>query len=558
MVTGAQQRHEDRGRHAEPSLVVPIAVAAAATIAVAVLVGVGGDFPLSDDWSYAYSVRALCTDGVLRFSPWTGASLVLQSAYGAALCAVFGFSFTTLRLSTIVLAGSGVVAFFLLLRRCGVDGRLRTLAVVLLVASPLYVNLAFTFMTDVPFTVAVVWAACAYAQGLRTRRAGPLLVGSLAAAAALLIRQHGLLVALAAAYTAWREPEREVRARVRDVVAAVAVPAIAFAAFHLWLARRGVPGGYTHKLVEAWATTARAAVNCTFRGLVTVGFLLSPLAVALAGRVVQRAPRAFAGIAIALGGAALALYARTGAVMPYLTNVLYDLGLGALSLRDTLFLDLPPPVSLGPAFRVALTIVSILSAGVLLTASLAGGRLDDEPIADDEERVTRFVTVTALLLFAGTLLHSRYYFDRYLLPVLPFAIAAVSARTRRRSVPVASAAAAALLASYAIAGTHDYLAWNRARYAGLDALRAAGVPPTAIDGGVEFNAWHLAATLDRWPTDAQVRPGRPASERSWWWVVDDRFVASFRPLSGYRVREDLAYRRWLGPGAGHVLILERE
>ncbi len=117
---------------------------------------------------------------------------------------------------------------------------------------------------------------------------------------------------------------------------------------------------------------------------------------------------------------------------------------------------------------------------------------------------------------------------------------------------------AALLGWYAIAGTHDYLAWNRARFAGLDALRAGGVAPTAIDGGVEFNAWHLASALDRWPTDAEVRPGRPATQRSWWWVVDDRFVASFHPLVGYRVHEEIRYRRWLVPGTGRVLILERE
>jgi len=74
---------------------------------------------------------------------------------------------------------------------------------------------------------------------------------------------------------------------------------------------------------------------------------------------------------------------------------------------------------------------------------------------------------------------------------------------------------------------------------------------------MEFNAWHLAATLDRWPSDADVRVGRALTAKSWWWVVDDRFVASFRALPGYTVHRAVQYRRWLPPGEGRVLLLER-
>jgi hypothetical protein len=83
------------------------------------------------------------------------------------------------------------------------------------------------------------------------------------------------------------------------------------------------------------------------------------------------------------------------------------------------------------------------------------------------------------------------------------------------------------------------------------------VPPAAIDGGVEFNAWHLAPTLGTWPTDAEARSGQPDTVKSWWWVIDDRYVASFHPLPRYAVRDRVPYARWLVPGTGEVLILER-
>ena len=55
--------------------------------------------------------------------------------------------------------------------------------------------------------------------------------------------------------------------------------------------------------------------------------------------------------------------------------------------------------------------------------------------------------------------------------------------------------AALALAWWAIVGTHDYMEWNRARYAGLALLARDGVDVREIDGGVEHNAWRLAAEL---------------------------------------------------------------
>ena len=235
--------------------------------------------------------------------------------------------------------------------------------------------------------------------------------------------------------------------------------------------------------------------------------------------------------------------------MFYLTNVMFDLGLGAASLRDTQFLGLRHPVELGPTLTLPLTIVALGSATIVAVAAAEALRRRREPAVG-------FVVYAAAVLFLGSLIHTQYYFDRYLLVVVPFAIAALAATTHaawtRTAVGLLS-----VLAYYAIAGTHDYLAWNRARYAGLAELAAAGVPPEQIDGGMEYNGWALAAALNRWPSDAEARIGQPPTRKSWWWVVDDRFVVSFRPLPGYEVRQSLPYPRWLPPGTARVVVLER-
>ncbi len=532
-----------------PSRVIATAWTLMAALAIAVLIGVRGEFPLSDDAAYAYAVHTLCTTGTLHFLPWTAASLVLQAAYGAALCRAVGFSFTVLRASTVALAIAGVIAFVQLLRHRNVRGRALAFATAVFALNPLYVNLAFTFMTDVPFTALIVWAAYGYVRGIGARRAGLLLAGAAATTAALLVRQQGILLAVAAAAAivvapAWRRAER-----VRAIGAAVLLPTIAFVVLHLWLFARGtLPIGYTSRIGQLGDVSLTSIVNCGFRGFVYLGLFLSPLLVAsdvLAERRYRRLALAFG---LTLAGAATVLYLREHALMFYLTNIAYDLGLGPLTLRDTLFLGYDPPLHVGPMLALPLTILAVGSAALLGAAWVrTWTRVDPEAV---------FLNVAAALLFAATLLQSRYYLDRHLLPIIPPLVALI-ATTQFRVPTRATVLLTVLLGWYAIAGTHDYLAWNRARFVGLDALLADGVSPAAIDGGVEFNAWYLSPTLGTWPSDRDVRPHQPATVRSWWWVVDDQYVASFHPLAGYAIRQQIPFTRWLVPGHGTVLILER-
>jgi len=530
---------------------IATAVIVAVGVAVAVVIGVTGDFPLSDDWSYAYAARALCDDGELSFLPWTGASLVFQAWYGAALCKLFGLSFTVLRISTVLLAIVGAVALHALLRALDVDRRLAALAVATCCLGPLYVNLAFTWMTDVPFTVAVVVAGYLYVIGIERDDPARLLIAGIACAAALLIRQHGIFVAAAAALAILGSRSSALPDRLLRASAAAAFPVAVFLGFHLWLFFiHGAPSGLQDKVSEAGTLALTTIGNSAFRGLHYIGVLLVPLAVVLAPSQLRKRPAVLATLAAALSALVVFLYAREQVLMPYLTNVIYDFGLGPLSLRDTQFLGMAPPLQLGLPFGVLLTIGSTAATAVVLTSMLGASRRLGEP-------AFAFVAYAALLLFAGSLLHTKFYFDRYLLPVLPFAAAVVAASSRPTRIGVGAWATAAALAWFAVAGTHDYMEWNRARYAGIAELERAGATVEDIDGGVEYNAWHLAASLWTWPTAEEARPGKPASQRSWWWVVDDRFVLAFRELEGYDVVREMSYLRLLVPGTGRVLVLER-
>ena len=136
-------------------------------VLAALLVNPVGDFPLNDDWAYGFAVRSLVETGHLRLSGWTATNLIAQVPWGALFCLPFGFSFTALRLSTLVLGLIGVLATYGLLREARASAWLALFGSLVLAFSPIYFALSYTFMTDVPFTAVATASSWLLLRGLR-------------------------------------------------------------------------------------------------------------------------------------------------------------------------------------------------------------------------------------------------------------------------------------------------------------------------------------------------------------------------------------------------------
>jgi len=150
--------------------------------------------PWDDDWAYALTVRHLLETGSYELHPWSAASYAFQAYWGALFGWIAGFSHATLRLSTMVLWLSGILGFYLLAREHRFSGSQASLLSLVLVASPLALNLSFSFMTDIPYLACMVLALALYTRALRLHSAGGMLLGSVAACAAILTRQFGVVL----------------------------------------------------------------------------------------------------------------------------------------------------------------------------------------------------------------------------------------------------------------------------------------------------------------------------------------------------------------------------
>ena len=533
-------------------------------ISMSALVNPIGDFPLNDDWVYAYGVRSIVQGG--RFElPGTGAPDVIAQAYwGALFCMPFGFSFTALRFSTLTLGWAGLIAFYLLIQEVAGNRWLALLGGLALATNPIYFGLAHTFMTEVPFVSLVIIALWLFVRGLKRNASVPLLAGIVITLIAILVRQFALLLLLAfgVAYL--------VKNGVKWKTLAVAIIPLAFGA--------GVHVAYQHWMIVTGrkpyfelATLSdlipipfvtfilyslRIPASLPYLGFFLAPFLASVLFVAgpppRHRRIVICALMSLAGLLLA------GIYVTYGPI-PEIGHILTPSGLGPRSLRDTFVLrkNFPPISPIMATFWICSIAIGSFGAAALIMYFVRGVARVVTGLHKDmvwlESLTLVFVCAYAIsLLLMGFGLKTPL-FDRYLLVFVPplFILALIiEVRAGCISEPrwrgALSLGLIFIYAGVSVAATHDYLAWNRMRWMATRMLMESGISPTQIDGGYEFNGWYLS--------DPNYK--RKAN-KSWWWVNDDEYVIASGPLSGYQELQRFVFQRWFLFGNASVVILHR-
>src|SRR5262245_32328265 len=152
------------------------------------------DVPLLDDWMFAWSVEHLYSTHRIAVLPFSGHYNFAQIVWAWPFVAVAGFSFVTLRLSTLLLGWIASLALFAILRMGGVTAPAALVGSLALFFSPVFFFVEHSFMTDVPYLAGVNLALLCYALWVVRARTSWLAVGGLFAMAAFLVRQLGLVV----------------------------------------------------------------------------------------------------------------------------------------------------------------------------------------------------------------------------------------------------------------------------------------------------------------------------------------------------------------------------
>jgi len=548
-----------------------------------VLVNPLGEFPLNDDWSYSLAVKHFADTWEIRLSDWGAMSQVWQIVYAGLYSKIFGFSFTGLRLLTCMIALLTNVVLYRIFLRFNRDRFLALAGVALVFFNPLYFNMVMSFMTEVHF---FFWFALSILAFIKAGEAPDgvldarhLWLASALASLAFLVRQHGLLVpcAFLGVQLLFCLCKGQWRKRFfKSILPTMMLPVLVYLGFSYWTRFvHGVSPSFNRKLdlLEQFGWEQICLVlwpSLTYLG----GFVL-PLATVFFIPWITRRTRSQQISVIAwlwfglvaclfwcsqIPAPSVAPYGEHHRnIMPFVGNIFYDFGLGPLTLTDS-YLG-PPSETVWPFLW---RIITLVTCGAFLLLFPLGKRMVHDGAWRRPERL--FILVLLLALISLEILISPRgdggIFDRhmvnYLLPGLALVLGILSdtkllvVRFRRGLVITLIAIPAYL----GVAGTHDYLSWNRARWQGLTFLmQERAVQPARIDGGFEFNGWYTSSCYPRQNGIVNLPFQRP------WWVVQDdyRIFWSRRTMDDehFTAILDLPWNSWLELRGKDIVVAVR-
>ena len=524
-----------------------------------------GEFPTNDDWCYSRGVYSLVEQGHLALPPgWAAMTLIGHVLWGALFSVPFGFSFIALRVSTLVMGAAGIAGTYLLFREWKLSQVTALLGAATVAFNPIYFELSATFMTDVPFYTVSVFSVIFFLRYWNTRKRLELWTGLGLAIFATLIRQVGVLIPLA-----WGCAEiyrSGIRWRILWRAAWPGMLAIAvLMVYQFFVAPNfGFAGVENPRVKNVAKGLLRGSPDVILdfldQGLVVfmyLGLFLVPWTMLAGYRILRdrvwRNQQFLWTTFISAFAIGSGLLLRDNSIMPLSRNILYNLGLGPPTLRDVYLMKLPN-LPMAPAWTwIVLTVIAALGAITVLQAVMATILVMLRKFhAKNHQGEAKIVFILALCAFYFALLILAGFYDRYLTFLIPFVILLLSVvheydnvtelvRLRRLIVlPLI------IFAVFSVIGTHDYFAWNRTRWSALNQLLAQGILPEHVDGGFEFNGWHVYD---------------PAYQRkngvSWWWVQRDDYLVTFGEVQGFSKIDSMTYERWMSRDLGTVFILQK-
>ncbi len=515
--------------------------------ALAAIINPIGEMPLNDDGKYAYAVKSLIETGNLKVSPWGAPNVVSQVYWGALFCLPYGFSYTALRLSTLTIALVALLALYGLMKEAGANSTTALFGVLVLAFNPLFFELSFTYMTDVPFLGFALVALYLLVRGVKRQSRMAVALGLVAASLALLTRQTGLALffALSLSYLVKNGLSK------RSVVIAAAPTLLGLAeqfSYWTWLKmtgqlweRYGLPAKQALDVKSTSMSHAWTLIRSGSFPLAYVGLFLLPFLVFIGyGRLrdLWRHQKRIAILASVMWCTVSAVLVLHGLRMPFVGNVLYDLGLGPALIRD----DLKALPTAGRLFWGIVTVISLFAALLILKALISAVSLLVRTRGQDQELLLLAIATSFVYFVPIALLP--YPYDRYYLPLVPFVLLVLFVicsqdKPGSRRWTVLGVLCLSIYGAFAIAGTHDFLASNRTRWRALRTLTLEKhIAPEQIDGGEEFNLSYNSPTEN--------------------WRVGDNFLVSFSPAQGgYVESERYTFHRWLPPGEGTIVVSQK-
>lgn len=564
----------------------------------ALFVGIAGDFPLNDDWIYAEGVQHFLQTGQIRLLACAPAC-IFHIISAAAVCKLTGFSYTVLRGVGFAWSVLGSIFLYGACRELRVSKAAALLLTLCFVANPLYICLAFSFMTD-PAAVALTLGYMYFLfRAIRRNRELDFLLASVALLGATLVRQNMgalALVNLAIFVLVAMKKRFSPSLLLGLVVAPLATAYLAdkwmlstndFNSLYIWY--KGMVAKQVAHMLHAPSAVIPTLLQVTGEICAYLGIFFLPATLNFLPSFARlfKKNQAFSAVWPMLCSSMMvfsfAKFIAEGRWMPFNQNLLRLPELGAHTI---LGINL---VALSTKWRQALTWTSAFAGFIFavlicdtaqrlftLSINAFGKGAARFSVRADATKTVRTISSYNYLVaglaalgifgfqFAFTALQSTFSdLDRYyLFPGLAAVpCLALAWRFHRSKVNwLASLPILLILAGYSFAATQDLMAWNRARWDAIVALEKQGVAYQQIEGGAEYNYArdpNLFKNLilhDTW-YELTHRGEAPRDQWRWWSIHGEDYIVSFSPVPDYELVAKNTYWSALS-GTREILTLK--
>lgn len=152
-----------------------------------------GNFPLNDDWSYAFAVQNFDKTGRINIGSFPAMTLCSHIVWGWLFAKLLGFSFFVFRISTITSAIIGFIYLNKLTVMITNNKIIGLITCLSLLFNPIFFSLSNTFMTDVNFNTLCIICCYLIYNFFVTGKLKYYVFFVLASVTLTLVRQYGII-----------------------------------------------------------------------------------------------------------------------------------------------------------------------------------------------------------------------------------------------------------------------------------------------------------------------------------------------------------------------------
>ncbi len=504
-----------------------------------------GNFPINDDWVYGKVLNTLITNHFIDTRIWGGASMVTHIFYGKVWTNIFGFSFTVLRFSILVTAFFGLVFFYFLLNDFVVKEKQKALVGVLMVwFNPLFVSLANSYMTDVPFVSFVIMGLYFYLKYLEK---GKLIFLVLSVIIFLwIIGTRQLSLAMVIGIYSVRVWQTKKIFGAHGFLMGTAI--IGLFLFEYWLSHQKqsyISTGYSYLFfggefgnTTLWKEFFMNLSKRWIHFLIFTGFVLFPFLIVYLYDFIRNGINKKSILIFSIPFFAAVLIAMRK--FP-LGNYLYDLGFGPETL---FFFPTNKLSSIGFDFIKA---ISILGSGAIILMGISLILKHKKSLAAQLKKETLIGSIIfAFIFYYIFICFSNALFDRYFLMVTVLSIPIVlKLFPSIFNYKIILCICLILQILFSVFTSKDYLQTNRVKWEAIDyAKTVLMASDDDINLGYEFEDFHLSETniwFDRWMNEPP-----------------NKIVISREKISGYKSAKTFPFIRYIPFKSDTVFIWERD